>query len=553
MQIMQILIQMNNSDQVSVKIGISVYKQPLRWIIQCIDSCLEQTHQNIKIHIRADGTESLSDEDLKTLKDRYGEHEAVLCERGENLGTFASYKRIFDKCTTDFIAQVDADDWLERNAISEAIECATQQSDIVMVHSDHIQHFPNGKTHIKKSRNTTRWNLLTEFSAFHLRLVRTSSYHLVGGYDENLKTCGDYDLALKLSEKGEIRQTNKPLYNYRIHENNHSRTARQELIMETISVIQSALQRRNIENLKCISADKNTGSIRINDRCKIHDREIYDHASTDGYSGILVTGMHRSRTSWIAKTLHERGISMGHHLLPADHNNKYGYFEDVEMIKINTEVLKDNSQTINHGQNDQYLSIEPSDQYRLLKQGKLLEAITPFETEIQWKDQVRMRSIYASRCFAAKLTQSWWGWKDPRSTLLLNAWKKVCPGMTAILCFRQPDHTCESLMKWHKINKNDVNTYNYFLGLWVKYNTRIINFKKNWPADSLLVNTENQGLILQIDETVKSLWGRRRATFDQEWKVGESNNSWIPNSTLELREQAEETYEMLQILSKIMY
>ena len=104
---------MNNSEGVSVKIGISIYKQPITWIMQCIDSCLEQTHQDIEIHVRADGTDSISDEDLKKLQERYGGHNTVFCERGENLGTFASYKKIFDKCTTDFIAQVDADDWLK--------------------------------------------------------------------------------------------------------------------------------------------------------------------------------------------------------------------------------------------------------------------------------------------------------------------------------------------------------------------------------------------------------------------------------------------------------
>ena len=125
--------------------------------------------------------------------------------------------------------------------------------------------------------------------------------------------------------------------------------------------------------------------------------------------------------------------------------------------------------------------------------------------------------------------------------------------MTAILCFRQPDHSCQSLMKWHKVNKDNENAYNYFLALWVRYNTRIINFKKSWPADSLLVNTEDEELIYQIDEKVKSSWGRKRAAFDQEWRVGESNNAWTPNSSLELREQAEETYEMLKILREVIY
>ena len=71
---------MNNSEGVSVKIGISIYKQPITWIMQCIDSCLEQTHQDIEIHVRADGTDSISDEDLKKLQERYGGHNTVFCE-----------------------------------------------------------------------------------------------------------------------------------------------------------------------------------------------------------------------------------------------------------------------------------------------------------------------------------------------------------------------------------------------------------------------------------------------------------------------------------------
>ena len=59
--------------------------------------------------------------------------------------------------------------------------------------------------------------------------------------------------------------------------------------------------------------------------------------------------MHRSRTSWIAKTLHENGISMGHHLLPADRNNEHGYYEDTEIVKANAEILGGNSQIIDNG------------------------------------------------------------------------------------------------------------------------------------------------------------------------------------------------------------
>src|SRR5438309_1446215 len=54
---------------------------------------------------------------------------------------------------------------------------------------------------------------------------------------------------------------------------------------------------------------------------------------------LIVAGMHRSGTSLLASLLHRGGCPMGAEMLPADSNNRLGYFEDVEFLDLNRRML----------------------------------------------------------------------------------------------------------------------------------------------------------------------------------------------------------------------
>ena len=55
---------------------------------------------------------------------------------------------------------------------------------------------------------------------------------------------------------------------------------------------------------------------------------------------IVVLGMHRSATSLVARTLNAE-VHMGSKLLYARSGNPEGYYENIEIIKINDKILHD--------------------------------------------------------------------------------------------------------------------------------------------------------------------------------------------------------------------
>lgn len=55
---------------------------------------------------------------------------------------------------------------------------------------------------------------------------------------------------------------------------------------------------------------------------------------------ILVTGQHRSGTSATAGCLAQLGVSLGGHLMPANHANPKGYFEDLRVVELHDALLE---------------------------------------------------------------------------------------------------------------------------------------------------------------------------------------------------------------------
>ena len=54
---------------------------------------------------------------------------------------------------------------------------------------------------------------------------------------------------------------------------------------------------------------------------------------------LIVTGMHRSGTSFVASLLAAWNVRIGDRLLPADRGNPCGYFEDVDFLELNRRIL----------------------------------------------------------------------------------------------------------------------------------------------------------------------------------------------------------------------
>lgn len=126
---------------------------------------------------------------------------------------------------------------------------------------------------------------------------------------------------------------------------------------------------------------------------------------------VIVTGMHRSGTSFLGSVLHESGIDLGEQLVPAGDGNLRGHFEDAELVAFHQRILDRGWQ--------------PDSRTR------------PTVTSDDQRD--------AQALIAARSHKTHWGWKDPRTALFLDLWDDLLPQARWIFMVRNPFSVIGSL------------------------------------------------------------------------------------------------------------
>ncbi|HEV8580090.1 MAG TPA: glycosyltransferase [Thermoanaerobaculia bacterium] len=181
---------------------------------------------------------------------------------------------------------------------------------------------------------------------------------------------------------------------------------------------------------------------------------------------LIVTGMHRSGTSFAASLFAAWNVRMGDRLLPADGGNPAGYFEDVEFLALNRRILA---------------------------------ACTPPEAghrDWGWTESGTFDAgpLPAYRDAAAALVTARdgagaaWGWKDPRTSMLLDFWDEALGGEARfLLLYRHPWEVADSMLRtgaevWLKHP-------GYPSRIWTLYNRRILDFHRRHRERTLLVST----------------------------------------------------------------
>ena len=136
---------------------------------------------------------------------------------------------------------------------------------------------------------------------------------------------------------------------------------------------------------------------------------------------ICVVGMHRSGTSLIAQILKHSGLYLGpeHALLGSNIGNQDGHFEHTGFIELNDILLKHLGGSWDF----------PPDLPSAWESAASLEPL-------------RSRARELLQSFSGK---SPWGWKDPRTSLLLPFWRSLIPNLRVVICVRSPLAVANSL------------------------------------------------------------------------------------------------------------
>lgn len=198
---------------------------------------------------------------------------------------------------------------------------------------------------------------------------------------------------------------------------------------------------------------------------------------------LIVAGMHRSGTSLVASLLAAWNVRMGDELLPADSANPAGYFEDVDFLKLHRRIL--------------VACTPPEDGHR---DWGWTESET-FDATPLADDRDEAAALVAARDREGEP----WGWKDPRTSLLLDFWDDILDSNARfLLVYRQPWEVADSMLR----TGADVwlTHPGWPARIWTYYNRRILDFHRRHADRSLLVSSNR---LLRDPETFAAMIRRR--------------------------------------------
>ncbi len=178
---------------------------------------------------------------------------------------------------------------------------------------------------------------------------------------------------------------------------------------------------------------------------------------------LVITGMHRSGTSLTASLFQKLGIHIGGELVPPDRHNPKGYFEDIDFLEFQRKVLQECCDRNDPGWHDWGWTVN--------------ETLNP---QLFDRYETRARELILRRNYMQKN----WGWKDPRTTLMLNFWDKLIPDARYLLVFRYPWDVASSI---RRLNAPIFTEHpEYILPIWRYYNQHLLNFYQRNPDKCIL-------------------------------------------------------------------
>jgi glycosyltransferase involved in cell wall biosynthesis len=232
----------------SISLVMCVYNRQ-RYLAQAIDSILAQTYPHWNLVIWDDGSTDESPEIARQYADKDPRIQFISAPHAGF--SHALVGAIAAVPNHPYLASIDSDDFLAKDALALTVDILDRNADVGMVYSDCLimdEHNQLKGLDRRCQIPYSKDRLLIDFMTFHFRLLRREVYDRVGGIDRDFESAQDYDLCLKLSEVTNIYHLQQPLYYYRVHSNSMSVAGRKRQIKYAGKAVTNALHRRGLSD-----------------------------------------------------------------------------------------------------------------------------------------------------------------------------------------------------------------------------------------------------------------------------------------------------------------
>lgn len=227
---------------------MSVYNGE-HWLNESIESVLNQTYQDFEFIIVNDGS---TDSSMKILSTFAAKDRRIKVIDKPNSGLTDSLNIGISNTSGKWIARIDSDDLCERDRLAKQYDLAKNQKGVVLIGSAAREidsnnqiiknhKYPSGHQELVQRLNLPNKSFFPHSSAF----MKTKTVQDLGGYRQRLRRAQDYDLWLRISEKGEMRCITSPLVRIRKHSGQISNEdkGQRQLIDSRVALVSHLLRR----------------------------------------------------------------------------------------------------------------------------------------------------------------------------------------------------------------------------------------------------------------------------------------------------------------------
>jgi hypothetical protein len=209
---------------------------------------------------------------------------------------------------------------------------------------------------------------------------------------------------------------------------------------------------------------------------------------------LIIGGMHRSGTTLTARWLHNCGLFIGDELMQSSHthSNPSGlHYEDVGFLKFHLDLLLANG---------------------LSKDGYIIDEAVKVSADFRQ---------HAKQLVTARQSHNQWGWKEPRTCLLMELWQALLPDAHLLIVYRPYEYVADSLLRrkldhpkrqkrWlYKLRFHNLDTHvAQFIQIWGRYNRDLLAAAERASEKTLVVRVDDLAAhSSKIIFHMKTAWG----------------------------------------------